>query len=103
MPTRITFDERYSASSSDDGIRALLCGSDEDEASSRKREKLRKILLKVIKNDLTPRQTRIIMLYYFEGHNIIEIGEMLGVTPQAVSAVMKRARLRIMNYLKYLI
>ncbi|MBR2284113.1 MAG: sigma-70 family RNA polymerase sigma factor [Ruminococcus sp.] len=66
-------------------------------------EKLKRILLKVMKNELTPRQKEIIVLYYFKGLNTIEIGNQLGISPQAVSAVMARARSRMFRILQYYI
>lgn len=43
------------------------------------------------------------MLYYFKETDIVRISEMLGITPQAVSAAMKRARLKIYQFMKYYI
>ena len=59
------------------------------------------MLLKVINNELTPRQKQIIMLYYFKKIDIVRIGKELGISPQAVSAVMSRARLRMYRILQY--
>lgn len=60
-------------------------------------------LLKIIKNELTARQTEIIMLYYIKNLSVTEIAEMNNISPQAVSALMSRARKKIYMYLKYLI
>lgn len=65
--------------------------------------RLRRILLKVINNELTPRQKEIIMLYYYKGTDTVKISQKLGITPQAVSAVMARARMRIYRILQYYI
>lgn len=81
----------------DKGIRRIIEGCDNEDS----RAKLKKILLKVIKNELTPRQNEIIMLYYFKSMDITSIGRQLGITPQAVSAAMSRARLRIFRVLQY--
>lgn len=84
----------------DRGIRALLgCDSDENDNIQR----LRRVLLKVINNELTPRQKEIIMLYYFKDYDIPYIGKSLNVSPQAVSAVMSRARVRMLKVLQYYI
>ena len=83
----------------DKNIRALLESNEEEENGRR----LRRVLLKVINNELTTRQKEIIMLYYFKNMNIVAIGKQLGITPQAVSAVMSRARLRMFRILKYYI
>ena len=61
----------------------------------------RKIMLNIIKNELTARQTEIIMLYYIKELSISEISAAQGVTPQAVSRVMAAARKRIFRYMQY--
>lgn len=88
-----------STGEADNGIRAIL-GYDDEEENGRK---LRRILLKVINNELTARQKEIIMLYYFKEMDIVSISRQLGVTPQAVSAVMARARVRMYKVLQYYI
>jgi len=85
-----------STGAADDSIRSLL-------GESLDGSRLRSILLNVIKNELTARQTEIIMLYYFKELDVTEIAERCGVTPQAVSAVMARARKRIYRFMKYYI
>ncbi len=84
----------------DKGIRVIL-GSNGDEEGNAQR--LRRVLLKVINNELTPRQKEIIMLYYFKDMDIVSISRKLDVTPQAVSAVMSRARMRMFRILQYYI
>lgn len=98
MPRRESYSEMFTGES-DSGLRAIIDGNDESES----RQKLKKILLKVIKNELTPRQKEIIMLYYFKGLDSVRIGEQLGITPQAVSAAMSRAKMRIFRILQYYI
>lgn len=83
----------------DMGIKRILSRGDKDSESSR----LRSILLKVIKNELTPRQKEIIMLYYFKGADIADISEKLGISQQAVYAAMSRAKKTIYGILKYYI
>lgn len=78
----------------DSQIRKLLCGTKSNVI-------LKKMLLNIIKNDLTARQNEIIMLYYFKGLDMTQIAEKCEISPQAVSAVMARARKRIYNILKY--
>lgn len=98
MPKRESYSDIFTGES-DSRLRAIIDGNDESES----RQKLRKILLNVIKNELTPRQKEIIMLYYFKGIDTVRIGEQLGITPQAVSAVMSRAKMRIFRILQYYI
>ncbi|MBR0512465.1 MAG: sigma-70 family RNA polymerase sigma factor [Ruminococcus sp.] len=83
----------------DSGIKRILGYGDKDEKTSR----LRSILLKIINNELTPRQKEIIMLYYFKGTDIASISERLDVSQQAVYAAMARARNKIYSILKYYI
>ncbi len=83
----------------DRGIRALLGRGERNETA----RKLRKVMLNVINNELTPRQKEIIMLYYFRDTDTVTISSMLGISPQAVSAAMSRARIKMYNILKYYI
>lgn len=83
----------------DRNISAIL--SDDESEYQRRRTETKRILLKIINNELTPRQKEIIMLYYFQERNISEIGEMLGVSPASVSVTLKRAKNRVIKYMKY--
>lgn len=83
----------------DNGILSILEYDDDEESGN----KLKRILLKVINNELTPRQKEVIMLYYYKGADTVKISRQLGITPQAVSAVMARARMRIYRILQYYI
>lgn len=98
MSRRCTYKDECSG---DTDRKLLLLLGENDGESDELRTKLKKILLNVIKNELTPRQKEIIMLYYFKKKNIVEIAALTGVSPQAVSAAMKRARLTMFRYLKY--
>lgn len=60
-----------------------------------------KILLNIIKNDLTARQNEIFVLYYFKRLSMPEIAKIYDITHQAVSAVISRARKRIFRYMQY--
>lgn len=98
MSRRITYSETFSGEA-DRGIRAIISGDDCGEGDYVR--KLKKMMLNVINNELTARQKQIIMLYYFKDVDIVRIAELLEVSPQAVSAVMKRARLKIYRFLQY--
>jgi RNA polymerase sigma-70 factor (ECF subfamily) len=93
---RKSYSDTYTGAA-DEGIRHILEGQSEDDDRGR----LKKMLLKVINNELTPRQKQIIMLYYFHRMDIVTIARELGISPQAVSAVMSRARLRMFRILQY--
>ena len=98
LSRRLTYSDSFSGEA-DREIRAIL---NEDSGDSEELTgKLKRTMLKVIKNELTPRQKEIIMLYYFKKKNIVEIAALTEVSPQAVSAAMKRARLTMFRYLKY--
>lgn len=96
MARRESYSDTFTGEA-DKGIREILEGGSKEDSALR----LRKMLLKVINNELTPRQKQIIMLYYFKKIDIVRIGKELGISPQAVSAVMSRARLRMYRILQY--
>lgn len=96
MSRRKSYSDTFTGTA-DKNIRAIL-ESDNDEDSVRR---LKKLLLKVINNELTPRQKEIIMLYYFKGVDTVEIARQLEISPQAVSAVMSRARIRMYRVMQY--
>lgn len=80
---------------------AELSFAQDAETNSELKEKVKKIMVKVIKNELTPRQREIIVLYYYKGLGVSEIADTLGLAPSTVSRTVKRARDRIYNFLKY--
>lgn len=92
--------ERYSDNyigEVDKNIRAILESRSNESYVSR----IKRIMLNVINNELTSRQKQIIMLYYFKGLDTVTIARQCGVTPQAVSAIMSRARKRMYRIMKY--
>lgn len=97
MSRRRTYSDSFSGES-DREIKELLSGKECEQKS-----RLKKVLLNVIKNELTARQTEIIMLYYFKEMDIVSIAEKLGISFQSVSKTMQRARLKIFRYMKYYI
>lgn len=96
MSRRETYSDTYTGEA-DSHIREILYGKDDDESP------LKRLLLNVIKNELTARQKEIIMLYYFKEMGIVEIAKLKNISPQAVSALMARARMRIFRIMKYYI
>ena len=96
MSRRESYSDTFTGKA-DEGIRAILEGGVHEDGT----RKLRKILLNVINNELTPRQKEIIVLYYFKNTDTVAISKLLGITPQAVSALMKRARLKMYRILQY--
>lgn len=96
MSIRESYKDTFSGEA-DEGIRAILFDQSDEDSTKR----LKKILLNIIKNELTPRQKEIIMLYYFKRTDIVTIGKLLGITPQSVSVTMRRARLKMYRILRY--
>lgn len=94
MSNRESYKDAFTGTA-DEGIRAILESKDEGDT-----KRLRRILLKVINNNLTARQKEIIVLYYFKNMKLVDIGKELGITPQAVSAVIARARQRMLRILQ---
>ena len=97
MPKHNTYNDSFTGIA-DSSIQRILF--DNEDSSS---QKLRQVLLKVINNELTTRQKEIIMLYYFKGIKTVTIGEQLGISQQAVSRVLSRARLNMYRILQYYI
>lgn len=68
-------------------------------------EELRKVakraIIKVIENDITPRQREMLKLYYFENHEMKDIAKILEINPSTVSRTISRARRNILDRLKY--
>lgn len=96
MPRRNSYSDDFSGQA-DRSLKALL----EDTSGDEKIVHLKKILLGVVKNELTARQKQIIVLYYYKDMDTVKIAAQLGITPQAVSGLLARARLRMFRVLKY--
>ena len=76
MSRRKSYSDTFTGAA-DEGIREILDNKSEEDSRGR----LKKILLNVINNELTPRQKEIIMLYYFQKKDIVAISRELEVTP----------------------
>ncbi|MDE5569287.1 MAG: sigma-70 family RNA polymerase sigma factor [Ruminococcus sp.] len=98
MAKRITYDDRFSEGAKSDDFITELLGEKSGETDS---IRIKRILLNVINGELTEKQRNVVILYYFKGLNITQIAERTGITFQAVSATLARARLRIYHILKY--
>lgn len=97
MATRFTFDDRFDGAKSDDAITELLGTKSGETDHSR----LKRILVRVIQGELTENQQKMVMMYYFRKMKLQEIADETGVTFQAVSATLARARNRLYHILKY--
>lgn len=58
------------------------------QTNRREREEYRRFLYRAIKTQLTHRQTQVMLLYYFEGKNITEIAQELGLNKSTVSRTL---------------
>ena len=65
------------------------------QTNRREREEYRRFLYRAIKTQLTHRQTPVMLLYYFEGKNITEIAQELGLNKSTVSRTLRRSLNRL--------
>ena len=75
--------------------------SDDDSGENLRRA--RRILLRAVENELTPRQKEILTLYYFKNYDTVQIAKMLGISHQSVSVSLRRSRLRLYRCMKYIL
>lgn len=58
-------------------------------------------LRNVIREELTPVQREVLIAYYFQEQNIIQIARERGVNKSSVSRALRRAEEKLRKYLKY--
>lgn len=63
--------------------------------------RLKRNLIRALREDVTPRQRQTLLLYYAEGLNMREIGERLGVDKSTISRTIKRGERRLQRCLRY--
>lgn len=80
-----------------------LSGESEAETNQAQMQRLKRALRDVIKNDLTPRQKEMVVLYYYEGMRMPQIAQQLNRDVSTVSRTIKWARRNLRDRLKYLI
>ncbi len=71
------------------------------EDNSRQHTRLKRNLVRALREDVTPRQREFLLLYYGERLNMREIGERLGVDKSTVSRTIKRGERRLQRCLRY--
>ncbi|MGI5958521.1 MAG: sigma-70 family RNA polymerase sigma factor [Massiliimalia sp.] len=77
-------------------------GPDQEESTNRlQREKLKKILLCLLRDQLTDRQRQILILHFFEQKSQAEIAKILGVNRSTVCRTLNRGMHRLQNILQY--
>jgi len=62
---------------------------------------LKRNLMLALRQDITPRQREMMLLYYGEGLNMREIGARLGVDRSTVSRTLKRGEATLRRCLRY--
>jgi RNA polymerase sigma-70 factor (ECF subfamily) len=65
--------------------------------------RLRKLIPKVIKDDLTPKQKEILILYYYEKLNIPQIASLKSLNKSTISRHIKGGKRKIKQLLKYVL
>ena len=63
--------------------------------------RLKRNLIRALREDVTAKQRQVLLLYYAEGLNMREIGERLGVDKSTVSRTIKRGERRLQRCLRY--
>ena len=73
----------------------------ETNTNSTELSRLKRNLIRALREDVTARQRQALLLYYAEGLNMREIGERLGVDKSTVSRTIKRGEQRLHRCLRY--
>lgn len=93
-------DTRYrkgGAYAADMAVYARAMASDNSAQMSR----VKRNLLRALREDVTPRQREMLLLYYGEQLNMRQIGTRLGVDKSTVSRTIKRGEHRLQRCLRY--
>ena len=69
--------------------------------NSREVSRLKRNLIRALREDVTPKQRQVLLMYYAQGLNMREIGEQLGVDKSTVSRTIKRGERRLQRCLRY--
>ena len=69
--------------------------------NSQEVSRLKRNLIRALREDVTPRQRQALLLYYAEGKNMREIGEDLGVDRSTISRTITRGERRLRRCLRY--
>ena len=69
--------------------------------NTRELSRLKRNLIRCLREDVTPKQRQMMLLYYAEGKNMREIGQAMGVDKSTVSRTIKRGERRLQRCLRY--
>lgn len=72
-----------------------------ENTNSDQLSRLKRNLIRCIKEDVTERQRTVLLMYYSQGMNMREIGEALGVDKSTISRTIKRGENRLRRCLRY--
>ena len=89
--------KRGSAYAADMAVYSRAMASDNSAQMAR----LKRNLVRALREDVTERQRQMLLLYYGEQFNMREIGAMLGVDKSTVSRTIKRGERRLQRCLRY--
>ena len=64
-------------------------------------DRVKRNLVRALREDVTEKQRQALLLYYAEGLNMREIGEQLGVDKSTISRTIKRGERRLQRCLRY--
>ena len=73
----------------------------EQNTNSAQIDRLRRNLIRCLREDVTERQRTVLTMYYAQGLNQRQIGELLGVDKSTVSRTIKRGERRLRRCLRY--
>ena len=68
--------------------------------NTRELSRLKRNLIRCLREDVTPKQRQMMLLYYAEGKNMREIGQAMGVDKSTVSRTIKRGERRLQRCLR---
>ena len=69
--------------------------------NSQEISRLKRNLIRALREDITEKQRQALLLYYAEGKNMREIGEAMGIDKSTVSRTIKRGERRLRRCLRY--
>lgn len=69
--------------------------------NSREMDRLKRNLVFALREEVTPRQREMLLLYYNEGLNMQEIADRCGLDKSTVSRTIKRGEARLQRCLRY--
>ena len=69
--------------------------------NSQEVSRLKRNLIRCLREDITAKQRQVLLLYYAEGKNMREIGEVMGLDKSTVSRTIKRGERRLQRCLRY--